>query len=63
MGATLIDSNMGNVILTAASNRAQILERSSAEELDVYYIIVSLIGISYVRKKRTDFRIFIENLI
>lgn len=43
MGGTLIDSNMGNVILTAASNRAQILERSSAEEFDVYYIIVDMI--------------------
>lgn len=52
MGATLIDSNMGNVILTAAHNRAQVLKRRSAEELDVYYITVSLTGIPYTLERK-----------
>lgn len=52
MGATLIDSNMGNVILAAAQNRAQVLERSRAEEFDVYYIAVSLIGIPHMLERK-----------
>lgn len=52
MCATLIDSNMRNIILAAAHNRAQILERSSAEELYVYYFTMTLIGIPYTLEKR-----------
>lgn len=52
MGTTLTDSNVGNVILAAAHNRAQVLERSSAEELNAYYITMSLIGIPYTLERK-----------
>lgn len=60
MGATLIDCDIGNVVLAAAHNRAQVLERSSAEELDVDYITVTFIRIPlYVRKGKIYFSFFL----
>lgn len=54
MGPAPVDGNLGNVVLTAAQDGAQVLKRSSAEELDLYYITLALIGVPEVREGRTD---------
>ncbi len=52
VGPTPCNGDLGNVVLTAAQDRAQELERFCAEEFNVNDFTLAFIGVSVQIKKR-----------
>ncbi len=53
VGPTPCNGDLGNVVLTATQDRAQVLERCCAEEFNVNDFTLAFIGVS-VKIKETD---------